>query len=191
MKSFNLIRFTYSQILDRTLSELMSNFELNQTVEVRNKMFSLAKEWHKYEAKVIAELKKYPPYKFNPPEIKCYLVKNLPYTGISDPLIMRFENDNDLVIATLIHELVHISISQDNDDLVAKIKQEFPEITEFRTQLHTVVNFIEYQILKKLFDREVLDKIMKRELSLQGLKKAWDIVLANENKIEKIIGNSI
>jgi len=187
MESLNIVRFTYSQILDRTLSELAGNFDQNQIAEVRGRMFDLAEEWRKYETRVIAELKKYPPYKFEPREIKCYLVKNLPYTGISDPLIMRIEDDNDLVMATLIHELVHIAISQEENNLVAKIKQEFPEITELKTQLHVVVNFIEHQVLKELFDQAVRDKIMKRNLSLRGIKAAWDVVLANEDKLKQII----
>lgn len=187
MESLNIVRFTYSQILDRTLSEMAGNFDQNQVAEARSKMFALAEEWHKYEARVIAELKKYPPYKFDPKVIKCYLVKNLSYTGISDPLIMRIEDYYDLVMATLIHELVHVAISQEENNLIAKIKQEFPEITELKTQLHVVVNFIEYQVLKELFDPAVLDKIMKRNLSLRGIKAAWDVVLANEDKLKQII----
>ena len=187
MESLNLVRFTYSQILDRVLSELVNNFQPDQTIEVRKKMLALAEEWNKYESQVIEELEKYPPYKFTPQSVKCYVVKNLPYTGISDPLIIKIAEDFELFIATLIHELVHISISQEENNLVTRIRKEFPETPDFRTQLHVVVNFIEYQILKKLFDKEKLDKIMNRELSLVGLKKAWEIVLTNEDKIGDIV----
>lgn len=190
METKNLVRFAYSQILDRTLSEMVGKFEPNQSTEVRNEMLALAEEWHKYESKVIDELEKYPPYKFTPKFVKCYLVKNLYYTGISDPLIIKIGDDSDLFMATLIHELVHISISQEETNLVTKIKQEFPDVIELKTQLHIVVNFIEYQILKKMFDKNVLDKIMERELSLKGLKNAWDIVLASEDRLCQIISGS-
>ena len=187
MKSINLVKFTYSHILDRVFSELAGDFDPGQALEIKNKMLVLAEKWHQLESRVANELKKYPPYKFNPQHIKCYIVKDLPYTGISDPLIIKINNDFDLIAATLIHELVHISISQEDTDLIAKIKREFPEVLEFRTQFHIVVNFIEYEILKSVFDKETFDKIMERELSLKGLKSSWDVVLANEEKLRGII----
>lgn len=187
MESINLVKFTYSHILDRVFSELIGVFNPSQAIEIRNKMLVLSEKWHQYESKIIDELKKYPPYKFSPQHIRCYIVKDLPYTGISDPLIIKIIDDLDLVIATLVHELVHISISQEESGLIDKIKREFPKIIEFRTQLHIIVNFIEYEILKSIFDKGTFDKIMERELSLKGLKSSWDVVLANEEKLRGII----
>ena len=189
MKEKTIINFIYSEVYDQVLSELADGFGESQAEEVSSQTALLSEKWAQYEEKVISELKKYPPYAFNPQQVNCYLVRKFPYTGISDPLTIRLrEGANlDLAIATLVHELVHISIEPKEAALSAKIGQEFPEVTEYRTQLHVVVNFIEYNILKQVFDKPTLDKIMERELILKGLKDAWNIVLSDEDKLSKIL----
>lgn len=184
----NVVNFIYSHIYDRILSELSGGFDEGRASEVKDWVVMLSEKWPKYEQRVIKGLKKYPPFKFEGNQVNCYLVSNLPYTGFSNPLTIKIGKnaDLDLVVATLVHELVHIFIEKDETNLISKIEKAFPEVTEERVLLHVVVNFIEYQILKELFDKETFDKIMKRELLLKGIRPAWDIVLANKEKIEKI-----
>ena len=183
--TMSVVNFIYSGIYDQILSELSNNFDEKQSGKIKDWMTLLSDKWLEYEQKVIEGLKKYPPFKFEYDQVNCYLVSNLPYTGFSDPLTIKIrENvDLDLVIATLIHELVHISIEKDEANLISKVEQIFPEVTEKKILLHIVVNFIEYQIIKELFNKETFDKIMNRELLLKGIRPAWDIVLADEEKL--------
>lgn len=180
-----IVKFIYSQIYDRSLSKLAGNFNDEQIAAISEAVRKMSLVWSEIEAKVIAELNK---YTFNQAlgQIECYLVKDLPYTGISHPLTLKVNNDFDLMSATLIHELAHIGIWRQEKKLVAKMAERFPEIEEYRDLLHVAINFIQLKIMREIFDQQTLNKIMERELSLKGLKKSWDIVLANEEVLSKL-----
>jgi len=191
MKNFYpKIKFVYSLPYNRMLAEYeKKDFdEIQFSKEIRKYIKKIQPKWRKIEKSVCRALQEIVKNKWQEKEIKCYVAKYCKYTGISDPLTLKMEPDFGYAFDALIHELAHIIASYDfekHKKILEMVKERFPNESP-KTILHIYINFIELEALKKLFSRESIEKIIKRNLTLKGLRRAWEIVLNQENNLKDL-----
>lgn len=187
------IKFIYSLPYDCMLTKYENkNFQERQIKEIQIYIRKLQAKWNKISKPVYQALRKLSQSDWQEKEIKCYVVKNCKYSGISHPLTIRMEKDFNLILDTLIHELIHILVTFDikkYKKIEKELKNIFPQENQ-RATLHIYINFIEYQILKKVFSKKIVDKVIKRNLKLTRIKRAWEIVLSKENELKNYLMNS-
>lgn len=188
------IKFIYSLPYNRILAEY-ENKDFNESQffkEIKKYIEKLQPKWEKISKRVFSVLQEIVKNKWQEKEIQCYVVKYCKYSGISSPLTIRMEPDLDFAFEVIIHELTHIFIGYNFDKykkINVKLKENFPGETLI-TRRHIYVNFIELQVLRKLFSQKILNKILRRNLSLRGIGKAWKIVLNQGENLKKLFKNS-
>lgn len=188
-KTYPKIKFVYSLPYNKILAEYKNErFEEEKSFrEIKNYIKKLESKWNKISNLALRALQEITKNKWQEKEIKCYVVKHFKTGGISAPLTLRMESDFDYVISVLIHELAHI-IARYNFEkykkILKKVKKKFPNkpLTVIR---HIYINFIELQVLRKLFNKNFVNKILKKHLTLKG-KEAWQIVLKNEINLREL-----
>lgn len=183
------IKFIYSSPYDRLLTEYENKvFTQKQAGEIEKYIRKLQAKWDKVSNSVCQILEGLVKNKWQEKEINCYVVKNCKYNGISNPLTLKLNPDFDYAIETLIHELAHIITSYNFEKwgkIEQKLKRQFPKENQ-RTVTHIYINFIELQILKKLFNQVLIDKFIKRNLKLKGIGRAWKIALKEGDNLKKL-----
>ena len=183
------IRFIYSFPYDKLLTEREGRIpNKKQVKEVKNYIRKFQREWNRNSDSIFKTLKELTKNEWNEKEIRCYVVKHCKYSGISQPLTIRMEEDFDSAFDTLIHELAHIIVSSDMKkyrNVEKKLKEQFSREKQIII-LHIYINFLELQVLKKIFTEKIINKIIKRNLRLKGIKKAWEIVLTKEKNLKKL-----
>ena len=160
------INFVYSRVYDELLHRYIKK-ELSELFIKEMLLFNEEFEafWEKDGKKIISNIEKISRLKFKGNK-NCYLVSNMFYAAISEPLTLRKENLIDMKMR-LIHELVHILISDNYNKLNDLINRIYPEESvEFRT--HIPVLLITRKVVENIFGersfKELLDKDMKIEL---------------------------
>lgn len=184
------IKFVYSFPYDRLLTKYESKaFSKKQADEIEKYIKKIQSQWNKINDSVCQALEEIIKNKWQKKEIKCYVVKYCKYTGISNPLTIELDPDFDFVLATLIHELAHILVCHNIKKyrkIEQRLKRQFPKVRgNRRTILHIYINFVELQVLKKIFSPGFVNKILKKERTFKGIKKAWRIVLSKEDVLKK------
>jgi len=185
--SYPKLKFVYSLPYDRLLTKYENKvFSENQFQEIKKYIKKLQPKWDKISKSVYRTLKEIVKNEWQEKEIKCYVVKYCKYSGISAPLTLRMEPDFDYALSVLVHELAHIIVGYNfakYKKIMQKVKGRFPNETPM-TRRHIYINFIELQVLKELFGQKTIDKIIKRNLALRRIRKAWQVVLAEENNLK-------
>jgi len=189
MTKYPKIKFIYSFPYDRLLTNYENKtFEEKQEKEIKQYIKKLQTRWNKINGSVCRTLEKIVGNKWREREIKCYVVKYCKYNGVSSPLTIKLDTDTDYVIDTLIHELIHILVSHNfkkYKKIEQKLKKQFPKENQ-KIILHIYINFLELEVLKKIFEPDFIDKIIKRTLNFKGIGKAYKVVLNKWDTLEKL-----
>lgn len=184
------IKFVYSLPYDRLLTEYENKrFNNKKIKEIGEYIKQLQLRWNKINNSVCQTLGKIVKNKWREKEIKCYVVKNLKYSGISNPFTIKVDPNFHCVFDVLIHELAHICVSGNSKKykrIEQKLKRQFQRENQ-RTILHIYINFIELQTLKKVFNQKVASEILQKVQKFKGLKRSWEIVLSKENILQKLL----
>lgn len=187
--SYPKIQFVYSSPYDRVFTEYENNvFSDKQAQEIKEFIEKLQFKWDKINNSVCRALEKIIGSKLQEREMKCYIIKYWKYNGLSSPLTIKMDDDFDVIYSTLIHELVHILIVSNSDKykkVWSELKKRFPNEIP-RVILHIYVNFIQLQVLRKLFKQDFVNKIINREANYKEVERAWEIVLKEEKKLMKL-----
>ncbi|GEM_PF-3181684 len=182
------IKFFYSPIYDLLLTEYEGKyFDKGQKKEVENYIQRLQIEWQKVNKPILKFLLKIFQNNLRKKEIICYIVKYFKFSGISHPLTIKMTTDVKEAIINLVHELIHIFLSKKkwkkiSQNLVKKFPHEELEIT-----LHIYINFIQFQVLKKFFEKPVIKKMLRKYKKLKRTAKAWKIVLKEEDTLHTLL----
>ena len=183
------IQIYYSQPFDRLLTLYEGKqYTKNQEEEIKKYIKLFQEKWGKVHPQIIETLEEVTKTKFKTKEIKCYVVEYCLFNGLSEPLTIRMEKDLDYAISTLIHELVHILTKENSekfDKITNFIKKEFPKEAP-RTQRHILVCLIQHEVLKRLFDKKFIKKILEKESTYRRLKKAWELILSGQLKLKDL-----
>ena len=180
------INFTYSQVYDEMLTS-MSRKEFNdlEHLETLNYKEKFSNFWRKYEIKIIKEIENVSKLKFKSNK-DCYIVSHMKYTAISNPLTIRRDGDLLTTRATLIHELIHILLTENSNKVSKLIEKSYPgESKDFK--IHIPVLLITRKVLENLFGSKEYEKILNRDMHLDGLNEIWPTVNSIYNKFNNDI----
>lgn len=169
------INFIYSPPYDELLSE-MSNilFSDEQIIELREYTQKLTLEWRKTERKIIKEIESTAGLKFKK-NVDCFVVKNMGFKAISNPLTLKFNKNIDQLKADLIHELIHVLFLQNSNKILNLITNFHPE-KDHNFQLHFPLLLIQKRVLTNMYGESFFSSIFKKESSYQDLKELLPLV---------------
>lgn len=112
----------------------------------------------------------------------------------------RYVNDDDRALDAFLHEQMHWYLntkSDETDSAIKELKQIYPEVPvgneegakdEYSTYLHLVVNFLEYEELKKLIGDLKANKIIQDQF---GYKWIYKQVFENYETIKNILSKNM
>jgi hypothetical protein len=180
------IRFRYSDIYD---VRYRNNPRIQETLKKQGKTYpsekrilnyisQIKKEWEKIEKKILTELEKVSGLRWKEKKIICYCIgQGIPF---SDPLTMPVSRPKTYFIDTLIHELIHQLMTQENNlnksknawsYFFKKYKKE-----EYNTIIHIPLHAIHSHIFHKFFSQKRLNHDYKYIKRLPAYKRSWDTV---------------
>ncbi len=174
---FPKIIFKYSLIYDQIWRDIGENCFAGKNIPEKEEVQEYLKEveflWREKEQTVFEEIFNAVPLAWEEKDIICYVVgKSFPIPAFSHPLtISLYENKNDF-IDTLVHEIIHhINIKINLGSFKEKYKNE-----SRKTMIHISVHAIHAHIYLKMFDRERMERNIKRIEKLPDYRRAWKIV---------------
>lgn len=175
------IVFKYSWIYDQIWKECIKTYKLKDKTypsseKVQNYIKKVKILWRKDEKKVLVECARVTGLKWKDRTITCYVVGRS--RDISDPLTLRLRNKPDDFIDSLVHELIHQLLIQNevNSWDVWKYFHKKYISESFNTRIHIPVHAIHRHIFLKFFSEKRLKRDVKIASEYPEYKRAWDIV---------------
>jgi hypothetical protein len=135
-------------------------------------------KFKKYRGRVLNELASVTGLQWREKHIYVYITAGVGW--FSMPLTMSIHEKTDALLDTLIHELVHRILSENENwllikkrwfDLMRKYKQE-----KMETRTHIPIHAIHKHIFLKFFSRSHLNKEIKRMGQYKNYARSWEIV---------------
>ncbi len=179
------LEFIYSPIYDNLLTDMSKKeFSNNQIKEMEFYKEELELIWKKEENKIIKEIEKISKLKFKSNR-KCFIVNNMKYTAISNPLTVKREHI-ERTKTILIHELVHILFEDNKDKIKKLIEKSYPE-ESMDFKIHVPVLLITRKVVEKLYGEKEFNIILEKEMHIDILNSVWPEV----NKIYSKFNSNI
>ena len=180
------LTFIYSTIYDSLLTEMSKKeFSANQEKEGYFYKEEFEAFWKKEEKKIIEEIEKVAKLKFKENRT-CFLVQNMKYTAISNPLTLKRHQHLERAKTILIHELIHILLEDNKEKLEKLIAKSYPqESLEFK--IHIPILLITRKVIENLYGAKDLQEILNDELKREILNSAWPEVNSIYPKFKKDI----
>jgi hypothetical protein len=184
----------YSTIYDKNWSVVLDKeYERERNKEIACEFISKIEElWCPQEDNIFEAIEFYSGLKWRVDMTNAYFVSNLNVSGFSDPLTVRMSNDYLKIAKTLIHELVHNILIQNDSEMketFARLNQKFPG-ENIKTKVHIIVNAITEKVFSKIYGLEEAERIKKIEREYKGLRRAYEIldnIEINDNVIKSIL----
>lgn len=158
-----------------------STWEFRHEVAGKEYAHMLQSEWNKTEKAIVRSLRQVG-LTF-PPVITGYIVspwKDI--TAFSDPLTIPIYENIDLAVVKIIHELIHIALSCEENKEIKKsifdhINERFKD-ESYAVRTHIAVNLIQEWVMRSIPTLYLLLKEEKivSEILYPGQKKAWHIL---------------
>ena len=133
------------------------------------------KEYFKtYEELIMSNIPKYTGLKWKQKNIKAWIFDGYQYSFSTPLLLNSYGYKKELVLFTLIHELIHNNISSAN-------------LKKFNTmelkELEAIVELITKNVAKHIFNKKHLEKICKWSEAYGSYRKVWE----RERELEVIM----
>jgi len=172
------IEFRYSSIYD---SKYRENFEKKgenypSPEEILNYTKKINNLWNKKGKMILRNISEITKLNWKEEKIICYVIGK--GKCFSDPLTIKIYPDSEEFITNLIHELIHQIQTQNN----SKFKKWFEEINNLYinksrlTKNHILLDAFLSKIIEKLYSKNKLSKIIKKDSESADYKIAWEIV---------------
>lgn len=155
------INFEYSSAYDMMLSEMIGNeTNIKKSQDFLNsvKMF-----WDSKGNKIVKEIEKASKLRFKK-NIDCFVVSSMLYESISHPFTIKFEKNNEKLLAIFVHELTHILMAQNFKNVVKAVNLVKGD---HEYKIHFPVLLIERRVLEKLH------KNYKKQKRVEDLDYVW------------------
>ncbi len=178
------INFEYSEPLDIMLTEMaLQSYTPKQIVEMTEYKKIIETHWKKQESKTTKLIESLSGLKFER-DVECFPVKNMEFRAISSPFIIRKEKDLKMAEIIIIHELIHIILTQNKDKVVNYITAIYPN-KRHDFKIHVAVLAIQKQVMEKLFEKEFIKNFIKEDED--SLKDAWTEVIKHSHRYKNNI----
>lgn len=166
------LNFIYSTIYDNLLSDMSrKEFTEDQMKEMEFYKLELEASWEKDGRKIIREIEKVSRLKFKENKT-CFLVKNMKYAAISNPLTLKRQQHIQRAKTILIHELTHVLL-EDNREKILKIIQKTYPGESFEFKLHIPVLLITRKVIEEIYGSTILREVLEDEMKRYILNTAW------------------
>ncbi len=166
------VNFVYSAIYDNLLAEMSKkNFSGFQAKEMHLYREEIAASWKKEENKIIKEIEKVSGLKFRESR-NCFLVKNMKYAAISNPMTLKKQDKLIRAKTILVHELVHCLLEDNKEKILEMIEKIYPQ-ESFEFRLHIPILLITRKVIEKFYGREILKEVIEDEMKRYLLNEAW------------------
>lgn len=147
------------------------NFSLKKLDELKKVSKPFLELLEKNEEKIVELIPKFTGFKWQRGVIFIYVCKNFPLEGISDPLILKFNSDTDMMIYHLLHELVHINLINDEIFLLSK---KVKLLKPGHTGLEIIVSLVVKYILTEIWNKAKTKKIIEKDIKTHKVhEKVW------------------
>src|SRR3989338_995320 len=180
------LQFIYSPIYDNLLTDMSrKEFSTEQMKEMEFYKEELEATWKRKEKKIINVIEKTAKLKFKGNKT-CFLVNNMKYKAISNPLTLKKEPHLERAKTIIIHELVHILLEDNKEKIKQLIEKIYPEESmEFK--IHIPVLLITRKVVETIFGKELYEEIIKDEMKRDVLNSAWPEVNSIYDRFKKDI----
>lgn len=180
------VKFVYSKIYDNMLTEMsgkeFSDFQIEEMILYKG---DLEKSWKKEEKMIVADIEKTANLKFNGDKT-CFLVNNMLYTAVSNPLTLKKNSNLESAKTILVHELIH-KLFEDNSRKVSELTKIIYPNESFEFRLHVPVLLIAKKVIEKNYGKNTLNKEIKNEMETEILNKVWPEVKKLSKRFDKDI----
>lgn len=147
-----LIRFQDGFLLERLLGKEVKEFDKNLIQE-------FIKEVKKHEQELMKEIENYTGKKWIIKELDVFLVQR-PLRSFSSPLVISVSDKGVYrLLLTLVHELIHVNITQDKTLDKTIVRGRLSPPTSFR-DVHDGIEYGAHIIVEKVFPH-IIDRIKK------------------------------
>ena len=186
------IEFIYSPIYDNLLTDMSKKkFSVEQMKEMEFYREELEATWKKEESKIINSIEKISKLEFKGNK-QCFLVYNMKYAAISNPLTIKREPYLTRAKTILIHEVIHTLFEDNKEKLQKIIEKTYPdESIEFR--IHVPVLLITKKVIEEIYGDNIFQEIINKEMKIDILNSVWPEVNAIypkfKNNIIKFLKN--
>lgn len=176
-------QFHYSPIYQKRLIKV-KNFRAPKDEVFFKNTRKLELKWRKIEKKILKELEFVTGLKWQESHIYIYITRGV--VCFSSPLTMTILDDIDFMLDTLIHELIHRIISENENwpiiekrwnKLISKYKKE-----NLNTRIHVPIHAIHKHIFLKFFNQKRLEIEIERVKDDKDYAQAWKIVQSGDYK---------
>jgi len=173
--------FRYSFIYDELWSlALNKDFDMEAH---RGKFDSFIRNFKKHwtekrETKVMQLISKYSGLNWKDDKILVYFVNNLNVSGFSDPLTIKINEDYLGTCEALLHELIHVILSQ-NEEKVSPVIEHLNKVflgEERGTILHLIVNSIDRRVFSEVFGEDKFEVVSEKVSRYRGLRRSYEIL---------------
>ena len=170
-------QFHYSHIYDEHLAH-PKGFVMPTEKFIYKNVDKLELKWRKIEEKILKELEYVTGLKWQEADIYIYATSGAGW--FSDPLTMSIVEDIDFMLDTLIHELIHRILSENENweiikkrwsKLMDKYKKE-----NLNARIHVPIHAIHKHIFLKFFSQKKLELEIKRVKDDKDYARAWSLV---------------
>jgi len=141
-------------------------------------------KWRKIEKKILKELSCVTGLKWQESHIYIYITSGV--VCFSSPLTMTILDDIDFMLDTLVHELIHRIISENENwqiiekrwnKLIGKHKRE-----SLNVRIHVPIHAIHKHIFLKFFNQKRLETEIERVKDDKDYARAWALVEKQDHK---------
>jgi len=165
------ITFTYSPQLEAAISKRhVSPGKSMKTIR------QVSHIWKKEGHDICRKLRDVTGLNFKKNEIICYINSK---ASFSDPLALRISNDPKVMIDNLVHELIHVLLTQNIDLIWEKIQRlhETYKSHSFTTRIHILIHAVHLELAKELFPDRI--RSIRTYAHDADYRLAWKIVIEN------------
>lgn len=148
------------------------SFSLGELEKLREASKNFASYLEKNKDRVIEFIPKFTGFEWKRHVINIYICKNFPLEGISDPLILKFNQDADMMFYYLLHELVHVNLM--NDEILS-LRKKSNLLKPGHDGLEVVVSIAVKHLLSTLWSERRIKKVIENDIRLhKEHEKMWE-----------------
>ncbi len=170
--------FKYSWIYDQIWRDIgeksFKEIKIPSVEDVKKYLREVEELWQKDEDRVLVGLSKITGIKWKMEVVSCYVVgRCFPIPAFSDPLTISVYKEKDYFVDVLIHELIHHLLFGNIKEIYTDKK--YSEESQ-KTKIHIPIHAAHKHIYLTLFNKERLERHIKKMEKMIDYKRAWDIV---------------
>ena len=166
------LQFLYSPAYDRMLMSLMGQtYDWIKEAKAKSFIKKFEKEWVKEEKGITKEIEKVSGLKFRK-NVDCFVIEDMVYVALSNPLTIKVHKSMRQVRNNLIHELIHIILTQNKKSikLIKILNKSYPKKDPFY-KTHLALFIIERKVMDNLYGKNYFERAIKEDEEVEDMQE--------------------